>query len=158
VNNESQPKPTQAEADSPALAQFEDRLDRHGSDLACWPDAERAAAEALLRDSPAGRVALAQAAALEERLAAFPAPDPSPALRRNLLADFAAQRARGSWLDALWRQIGGIRVALPAMATALALGVAVGSWLPAPASDIGDSGNEDALALLQYELGDDSEW
>lgn len=157
MNTMSNSRQSNPEADALTQAQFEDRLDRHGSDLSRWPDAERVAAGMLLATSPPMRAAHARAAMLEQRLAAFEAPEPSSALRRNLLADFAAQQARGGWQDRLWRQIGGIRIALPAMATALALGVAIGSWLPPPGSST-DANSEDALALLQYDLGDDSEW
>ncbi|MEZ5465339.1 MAG: hypothetical protein R3F22_09010 [Lysobacteraceae bacterium] len=145
-------------AENMTLARFEEQLDRNGSQLANWPEGERRAAEAILLASPLARAAYAQAEALEQRLAACEAPEPSPALRRRLLADFDAQRSRRTWLATLWQQIGGTRIAVPAMTAALALGVAVGSWLPPTAGDDVDGGDEDALLLLQYDLDIDGEW
>lgn len=50
-------------------AQFQDLVDRHGEDLALWPMAARAGAEALLRHSGTARAILERAVALRTALA-----------------------------------------------------------------------------------------
>ena len=140
------------------LERFEDLLDRHGSELARWPDDAGIAAQSLLPASPEARALHAQAAALEQRLAGFHAPDLSSELRCRLLDDFNGRRTQRAWLALLWLQLGGARIAVPALAAALMLGLAIGSWLPSTAVTDGGIGSDDALALLQYDLGNNGDW
>jgi len=56
------------------------------------------------------------------------------------------------------RQLGGARLAMPAMAAAMVLGIMVGNWLPMDGSSVDDVASDDALSLLQYDLGEEGEW
>lgn len=60
--------------------------DAHGADLRRWPEGERDAARALLEADPAAREVLAQAAALDDLLAAAPRPTVSAELRDRVVA------------------------------------------------------------------------
>ena len=64
------------------------------------------------------------AQALDALLALDRVPAPSPDLRRTILLGFDARMAGGFWRT-LWREVGGLRVAGPALAASLALGIAV---------------------------------
>lgn len=85
------------------------------------------------------------------------APAPRAQLRRDVLEAIARQpRARAersdTWLDtlaALWRELGGTRLAAPAFATALAVGVGL-SWLAEDAT-ASDDGSEDLVTLAQFD-------
>ncbi len=55
------------------VAGFVDLLDRHGGDVAAWPDESRAEAMALLASSPAARDRLEAELALRRALARDPA-------------------------------------------------------------------------------------
>ena len=89
-------------------------------------------------------------------------PPPSAALRRAVIDSFV-NRPLGlaESLRLLWRELGGLRIAAPALAASLAMGVAMGSWLPA--TDTVDtevaagSSDADLLSLVQYDL-DNTEW
>ncbi len=94
-------------------------------------------------------------ARLDAELAALAeAPTPSLQLRRDILAAVAREPRRRalSWretLRALWLDIGGTRLAGPALAMALAAGVGLGWMLEeAPASE---AEAEDLLALAQLD-------
>jgi hypothetical protein len=82
------------------------------------------------------------------------APAPRAQLRRDLLAAVAREPRRLSMpqaLAALWRELGGLRLAAPAFAMALAVGVGL-SWLAddgAPAG--GDESGDDLVALAQFD-------
>ena len=67
----------------------------------------------------AARAALDEAATLDAQLAAYVPPPPSAELRRALLT----QPRRGGWLARLWLEFGGVRIAGPAFALALAAGI-----------------------------------
>ena len=91
------------------------------------------------------------------------APPPRAALRRDVLEAIAREpRAaagvarpaapRESWLEtlaALWRELGGTRLAAPAFAMALAVGVGM-SWLAEDAV-AADDGADDLVALAQLD-------
>jgi hypothetical protein len=109
------------------LAEFRDRLDALGADLAAWPADERAAAGTLVATSAEAREALAAArrldtrlfqamggaasATLRARIAAIPATHPGAAGRRPQL---------GAWFARPWR------IGMAAAAASLVLGLAVG--------------------------------
>lgn len=65
-----------------ALERFEELLDLYGTNLARFPEDERAAAAALLAANEDAQRLHAQALALEAGLQAMAAPEPSAALRR----------------------------------------------------------------------------
>jgi len=74
------------------LERLEHILDAYGADPAHWPDADRAAALALLAQSADARRRRDDAAALDVLLDAVPAVSPSPALAARVLE--AAPRRR----------------------------------------------------------------
>ena len=141
-----------------SLSRFEELLDQHGSDATGWPATERDAAQALLTMSAEARSLQQRAAETDQRLSQWQSPEASPGFRRRLLADFAAQQPAPSWLGLLMRQLGGARLAMPAMAAAMVLGIMVGNWLPMEGSSVDDVASDDALSLLQYDPGEEGEW
>lgn len=86
---------------------FETLADAYGGDLRRWPEAERAAARALLDSDPRGAALLAEADGLDALLDAAPRPTPSHALREAVIASAAGAglkaRRRGpgplAWLS-----------------------------------------------------------
>lgn len=102
---------------------FEDLLDRHGPDLARWPEGARAAAERLLARDAAAREAMAGAQALARMLDTVAAPEPGSALYGRILAEVEASPAIGGglfgWMRGVWAQGG-------ALAAAAALGLTIG--------------------------------
>ena len=86
------------------------------------------------------------------------APAPRAQLRRDVLAAVArepraaARVERETWfqtLATLWRELGGTRLAAPAFAMALAVGIGL-SWLAEDAV-ASDDGEEDLVALAQLD-------
>jgi hypothetical protein len=80
------------------------------------------------------------------------APAPAAHVRRNLLAAIAREPRALSWRDALaalWRELGGARLAAPAFAMALALGLGAGWALDEPEAP--DDGSDDLIALAQLD-------
>ena len=69
-----------------------------------------------------------QARVLDALLAADVVQPPAPALRRAILLDYEARSAGGFW-RALWREIGGLRVAAPAFSASLAVGIAIAAMM-----------------------------
>lgn len=97
-------------------------VEAYGGDPARWPPADAAALAAL---PPAqARALLGAASELDEWLAALPEPDPPAGLSARILADAPVPRER--LLRQLWQALGGLRVAGPAFACALSLGLAIG--------------------------------
>ena len=104
-------------------------------------------------DDHANQASADQARAFDALLAADVVAPPSPGLRRTLLLDFEARKAGGFW-HALWRELGGLRVAGPALSASLAMGIAVAAMTepvspgaaPAVAGD--DAPGYAELALL----------
>ena len=79
-------------------------------------------------------------------------PPPSAQLRRNVLSAVAREPRALSWRDALaalWRELGGTRLAAPAFAMALVAGLGLGWAIEAPADD--DDGSDDLIALAQLD-------
>lgn len=138
----------------PGLEGFTDLLDRHGGDPARWPpSAGGAAAAALLEQSTAARALLARQQDLEAWLRADAAalPGPSARLRAAILAAAPAAPHRSLWQE-LWQVLGGIRIAGPAFATALLLGLALGGM---GQGELPGDGGDDADLVTLAQLDDD---
>ena len=80
------------------------------------------------------------------------APAPRTQLRADVLAAIAREPRRANWRDALgalWRDLGGVRLAGPAFAMALAAGIGLGWALEETPVD--DGGDDDLIALAQLD-------
>lgn len=80
------------------------------------------------------------------------APAPSAQLRRNILLAVTREPRALSWreaLAALWRELGGTRLAGPALAMALVAGLGMGWALEDTGVD--DDGSDDLIALAQLD-------
>lgn len=135
------------------LQAFEAALDCHGAVLAHWPAALAESAQALLATSAEARKLLTAQMQLEALLTADSAAlaPPSRNLRTAILD--AAPRPRLSLqllLSELWATLGGVRIAGPAFAAALVLGVSIGSAL----SVVPEDGDDEDLVALAH-LSDD---
>ncbi len=133
-----------------AVAALGELLDAYGADPARWPaeDPRRAAAWALIdAGDPAALQSLAAARALDRALDSAAPPVPSAALAGSVLQ--AAQRpgpVAGAWAGLLLKPI--FLKPAGALACAMLLGLAVGSWSPVPIAGIGES----RAAGLEYEM------
>lgn len=121
----------------------------YGSDPARWPIEERASADRGAHDP-----AWAEARALDALLDTLDAPAPRIGLRREVLLAVAREPsapARGWFasLAELWRDLGGARIAAPALVLALGVGVGL-DWAMTPPLTTG-SDAEDLLTLVQFE-------
>jgi hypothetical protein len=124
----------------------------YGADPSRWPAAER---EAHAAASMGAAEALREAAALDALLATLDdTPPASTDLRRRVLLAVAAQPRHSpsgivAALRELWRELGGARIAGPALAMAMVVGLGLG-WVTTPA--VAEAGEpEDLLALAQFE-------
>jgi len=97
-----------------------------GGDLARWPADLRPAAEALLARDADARASRDRALALDALLAVDAVAPPAADLRRTILAA-AEDHVGAGFLRALLRELGGLRVAGPALAASLVLGIATAS-------------------------------
>jgi hypothetical protein len=119
-------------------------LDRHGGDLARWPAAEGAAAALLAQIDPEVRALLAADRRIETAWSLSRPAAPESALSARILAALpsgARERPPGAAaaLRELLFELGGWRLAAPAFALALALGIAAGLALePVPTFDLLD--------------------
>lgn len=134
------------------LEHFAALLDAYGAEPSRWPEREREAVLALLAASAEARALRDQAAQLDTALV-LSAPTPTLALRAAVLRAIPSAPAAGETfadtLRALWRGIGGWRLAAPAFATSLALGIALGaSVLPPTPAAVDDDADLMQLALL----------
>lgn len=86
------------------MSRFKRILDAYGADPRRWPAAEREAALAFLAASPEAAGLQRQAETLDLLLDAAPALEPSPALRRAVLA--GRKQARRSVWGRAQRQVG----------------------------------------------------
>ncbi len=137
------PEPTDRKMDMARLAAI---LEAYGADDRRWPQDERAAALALLADSPEARALRDQAAALDTLLDVAGAPAPSPELMAMILA--AAERpAWRQWLAEFW-PFGPAWQPASAFAAAVVLGVAIGFGAP----DLVLPGTGDALVAAAEDL------
>ncbi|NIP16357.1 MAG: hypothetical protein GWM88_17080 [Pseudomonadales bacterium] len=111
---------------------FERGLDRWGTELTSWPDAERAAAQALLERSEPARSLAAQADAMERWLDEGRTHRAPAQLNQKILAQLPRpdiwQQAANWFSSALWRPT-------LAGACALLLGFALGALLPSTDQD-----------------------
>lgn len=133
-----------------AMQALEDLLDAYGADPARWPaeDPRRAAAWALIESGDAAALqSLAAAAALDRALDSATPPAPSAALTGAVLRA-APQTGRGLpgrfgllLNPAFFRPAG-------ALACAMLLGLAVGSWSPVPIVGV----DESQVAGLETEM------
>ena len=114
------------------LDDFEHGLDRWGTELTSWPDADRAAALALLERSEPARALVAQAEAMEQWLDEGRTHRAPVQIKQKILAQLPRpdiwQRAADWFTSALWRPT-------LAGACALLLGFALGALLPSTDED-----------------------
>jgi len=118
------------------LERFQTLLDAHGPDIAGWPPAVRAEAEALLANSDAARRALADAGHLDRALSEMPDEPASPLLRSAIL-DIPEMHDQLPWSVTGRRANGdrsrrhrGLAVGWTAIAASAAIGFALGMWWP----------------------------
>lgn len=104
-------------------------LDAYGADRTRWPEAERAAAWALIENDDKARALYDEARTLDKLLSRASTIEPSPELKAAVLAD--AGRPRESWLQALW-PFGPVWKPVSALAAAIMLGIIAGVVLPDP--------------------------
>ncbi|MEJ2120663.1 MAG: hypothetical protein P8Z76_08105 [Alphaproteobacteria bacterium] len=104
-------------------------LDAYGADRTRWPEAERAAAWALIEADDKARALYEDARALDGLLNQASTIEPSPELKAEVLA--AASRPRESWIEALW-PFGAAWKPASALAAAVLLGIIAGVVLPNP--------------------------
>lgn len=126
-------------------------IEAYGASVTRWPEAERAAAAALLARSAEARALATEAARLDGLLDAVPAIAPTADLRSAVLA--ATPRAKPRRSEG-WRgligELGGWRLAGGVLAASLALGIVSGGWLSQGQT------TETAPDLLQLAQLDDS--
>lgn len=104
--------------------------------------------------NPTDRETPDQARALDALLAADGVAPPSEGLRRAIVLGFEAHAAGGFW-RALWRELGGLRVAGPALSASLAIGIAVAAVSgPAPPGGDFDGAPEEAPGYAEFALLD----
>ncbi len=95
-----------------------------------------------------------EARALDAWLAADVVAPPSAGLRRSILLDFEARSTVGFW-RAVWRELGGLRIAGPALTASLAVGIAVAAMLePATSPPDTDVATEEAPGYAEFALLD----
>jgi len=104
-------------------------LDAYGADRMRWPDAERAAAWALIAADDRARLLYDEARALDGLLRQASVIEPSPELKAEVLA--AASRPHESWIEALW-PFGAPWKPASALAAAILFGIIAGVVLPNP--------------------------
>lgn len=119
-------------SDAMNIDDFEQGLDRWGSDLTSWPDPERIAASALVERSVGARALMVQAQSLERWLDECRTHEAPRQLKERILAQLPRrdiwQRAADWFSSALWRPtLAGTGVLL--------LGFAAGVLLPATSQD-----------------------
>lgn len=102
------------------LEQFEDCLDRYGSEVSRWPDGNALAAEALLEQSDSARLMLEDALLLDDTLDAFEIAPPSAAFEASLLdlAPKPQQAKRGHGGVMSWFSLRGFTMAAAGLACA----------------------------------------
>jgi anti-sigma-K factor RskA len=113
-----------------SLERFRDLLDHHGSDLARWPSVDGAEAAVLVQVDAEARAMLDGARRLDRAWTETRPPDASRDLHARILRALPAREVlpaspRSMWA-ALLGEIGGWRIAGPALAAAMALGIALG--------------------------------
>jgi hypothetical protein len=132
------------------LARFSELLDTCGSDPARFPEAERAAALALLERSPEARRLLRAAAALSDALDQLAVPEPSAALRRAV-AEIPLRHPRPALSDSTerssaWSPFRSLRAAALSAVLILVLGALSGA--------LSAGGDADASTMTDDDWGD----
>jgi len=84
-----------AEPNPMSPAEFQDLIDRLGVDPACWPEAERVQAQALLEGSTEARAMLAEGQRLKEALRGKPVKAP-PGLASRIVAEALGEADRSA--------------------------------------------------------------
>ncbi|WP_460811744.1 hypothetical protein [Luteimonas pelagia] len=115
------------------LDRFRALADAWGGDLSRWPVSDQAAAEVILATTPAARAVLDDARSLDALLGHDVVASLSTGLRRAIVLAADARLEAGFW-KTLWRELGGARIAGPALAASVVLGVAASAML-SPALD-----------------------
>lgn len=129
------------------LERFATIVDAYGAEPARWPDAERAAALALLLASTEARARREAASALDGLLATLPPARPSADLREAVLAAAPRRRGRAGLFGGLgWRPVGA------ALAASFLLGLIVGGVIDGPSATAAD-GSQLELAMLERDYG-----
>lgn len=121
---------------------FDALLEAYGADVARWPEAARAEAEAFAA-APEAQASLHAARALDRLLDAYQAEAPSLALHRRILARAPqARAARG------WRLTGAFWLSGAGLAAACAAGLVVGISLGGTMTSTGNGERDTAAASL----------
>jgi hypothetical protein len=132
------------------LDRFRALADAWGGDLSRWPASEQAAARSLMESAPAARAELDDARSFDALLSRDVVSPPSTGLRRAIVLAADARLEGGFW-KTLWRELGGARIAGPALAASVVLGIAASAIL-SPALETATSTDESPdyaeLALL----------
>ncbi|HET6602672.1 MAG TPA: hypothetical protein VFG21_00430 [Xanthomonadaceae bacterium] len=131
-----------------SLERFRTQAEAYGGELARWPQHEREAAQARLMRCADARQSLRQAGELDAWLAHEVTPAPHSDLRRAIVLAAEGRIGAGGLLRALWRELGGLRVAGPAFAGSLALGIAAAAMVEAPLEAEAQAPAYAELALL----------
>jgi len=134
------------------LQRFLRLVEAYGSQLSRFPEAERGAAEALLRISEPARAALTEEAGLDSLLDTFTTPDLSPALLRkiNEIPVRMPVTRRARWpLQRLWAPAFG-------WAAAAALGVILGTTIAENDDAWSDSSDTDAQTSAEQSPSDEA--
>lgn len=111
-------------------------LATYGADPLNWPEAERNPLSLWLAAHPTQHQQLQAAAALDDQLARLQSPvtPPGSALEARILAQHAqltaAVPSRTPGFRDLLAILGGPRLIAPVLASAFAVGIALGQWLP----------------------------
>ena len=157
-----------------SLQRLEEIVGAWGASPARWPQAERAAAEALLASSAEARRLVAAAQRLDSLLDAAPAEAPSEALMARLMAARpcpvasapAATRApRRRWralIEAVW-PYGSPAIPAGTLAASIMLGVMIGSTADySPLTDTtalaGEVADDQLMALAMADIDWPEEW
>jgi len=121
-----------------SLERLGELLDAYGAAPERWPEAERAAAEDLVRRSPDARARMEQATALDRLLDAVPVVEPSPALVAQVLGAAPRSHPARAWRRAL-------AVALP-----LAAAATVVLWLASERTEVQRTTTVPVVAIGEY--------
>ena len=110
-----------------SLQRFAELADAWGADVTRWPPAEQPGAVRILGSAEGDRARslLDDAAALDGWLDESVVPASGRTLRDAVLAAAPIAPAQSLRPSRLWRELGGLRIAGPALAAALVMGVAL---------------------------------
>jgi hypothetical protein len=140
---------TQSPHKAVTLERLEQLLDAYGADPSRWPDAERAAAEQLIRTDVEAQKLLMQARSLDDLLDLSELPDAASAGLRARVLEIPIRHAHA---PARVFPRFGWKMALFALAPCV-LGFLSGNLLLDPALDAGTDSEDDAWAELAQVVG-----